>query len=319
MPHELTLTAGKTEMAYVGAAPWHGLGQTLTAGADIDTWKREAGMDWAIARAPVMYPHGTMPDKHVLFRNDTHAALSVVSRGYKIVQPGDVLEFFRDLTGAAGFQLETAGTMYGGRQFWALARVAEATIVGADAVRTYLMLATACDGSMATVGKMVNERVVCRNTLSIALGEKSATVKVRHNTVFNAEAVKRDLGVAHEAHAAFVDAARALAKVKLETSTVEAQVAKMLLDARAVTGANAADNVQKAPGFLKIMGLFGGSAMGGGLAGARGTAWGMVNAVTEYVDHHSRAQTLDGRLNSAWFGDGDRLKTVALNNALALV
>ncbi len=58
--------------------------------------------------------------------------------------------------------------------------------------------------------------------------------------------------------------------------------------------------------------------MGGTLAGAEGGAWGVVNAVTEFVDHHARASTDSHRLASAWFGRGDNLKTVAFEKALAI-
>ena len=75
-------------MAYRGATPWHGLGQSLEAGADLQTWERAAGMDWEVMRAPVQYAAGNglqaMDDRHVLYRSDNSAPLGVVSDGYKI-------------------------------------------------------------------------------------------------------------------------------------------------------------------------------------------------------------------------------------------
>ena len=69
----------------------------------------------------------TFPEQKVLYRSDTKAALSVVSQRYQVVQPRDVLEFYRDLTKVSGYELETAGVMKGGRKFWALARTGQTT------------------------------------------------------------------------------------------------------------------------------------------------------------------------------------------------
>lgn len=99
MAHELTERAGgMTEMAYVGDTPWHGLGQTLKAGAKIEDWLTAAGMDWTIRRAPVHYHADRAAtdmrkwdDKQVLLRSDTGAPLGIVSPDYNIVQPYEVL------------------------------------------------------------------------------------------------------------------------------------------------------------------------------------------------------------------------------------
>ena len=103
MAHELFMNEnGQASMAYVGKTPWHGLGQQLTEDSPIDVWAHQAGMDYFIEEAPVEYTvnaqHKTYTGKKVLFRNDTGVALSVVSDRYKVVQPLDVLEFFRNLT-----------------------------------------------------------------------------------------------------------------------------------------------------------------------------------------------------------------------------
>lgn len=93
-------------MAYVGEKPWHGLGNRLPADQSIDTWKKNAGMDWSIEDAEVRFITGqngigtisAFPEQKVLYRSDTKAPLSVVSNRFKVVQPGEILEFYRDLT-----------------------------------------------------------------------------------------------------------------------------------------------------------------------------------------------------------------------------
>ncbi len=147
------------QMAYVGAEPWHGLGNRLPAKQPIEVWAKSAGMDWTIQESPVRFMAdsigslGTIhsfEDQKVLYRSDTKEALSVVSQRYQVVQPKEVLEFYRDLTDVSGYQLETAGVLKGGKKFWALAKTGQSTALkGNDQVRGYLLLATSCDGIKA--------------------------------------------------------------------------------------------------------------------------------------------------------------------------
>lgn len=314
---------GFAELAYVGETPWHGLGQELVAGAGIETWKKAAGMDWQIQRSVVRYTtHEAdatlleLPEQHVLFRSDTKAPLSVVSSKYRIVQPGEVLEFFRDLTDANGYTLTTAGTLFGGRQFWALAAIGEdAVVVGDDKIGGYLLLSSSCDGTLATTARFTTVRVVCNNTLSMALrGAAKREVVVRHTSRFDAESVKQQLGLARDRFGEFLKAARRLAQVPVSVEHAEQFVNELLVDSRAAVG----DDVRQSKQFQKIMDLFRGRAIGAEQHDATGNAWALVNSVTEFVDHHTRAKTDSHRLASAWFGRGDRLKTAALERALAL-
>lgn len=166
-------------MAYTGMPPWHGLGNRLGPQQPIEVWKRQAGMNWKIEEAEVRYVAGNQhlgvfhafPDNKVLYRSDTRMPLSVVSKRFQVVQPGQILEFYRDLTAGSGFELEAAGVLREGRKFWALARTGQSiTLKGHDKVDGYLLLATACDGTLATTAQFTSVRVICNNTLSIALG-----------------------------------------------------------------------------------------------------------------------------------------------------
>ncbi len=98
-----------------------------------------------------------------------------------------MLEFYRDLTDYASYELETAGVLKGGgRKFWALARSGwRSALKGQDQVNAYLLLATSCDGSLATVATPTSVRVVCNNTLTIAVDGISQGVKVSHSTEFD--------------------------------------------------------------------------------------------------------------------------------------
>ena len=319
MSHELTQRAnGMAEMAYVGETPWHGLGQELQEGASIEQWIASAGMDWKINRSRVRY--GDAPnqrifdDAHVLFRSDTKDPLGVVSPKYKIVQPREVIEFFRDVAETAGARLETAGTLFGGKKFWALARLgAFDSIKGNDMIGQYLLLASSCDGSTATEARETAVRVVCNNTISVALSGKSKhSIKISHRSTFDAAEVKRQLADTQGHFNAFLTAARALAATAVSKAKAEDFIANLLKDS------TTRDDVKETPAFQSILALFNGQQIGIDLPNVDGSAWGLVNAVTEYVDHKARAKTPAHRVASAWFGRGDDLKTKALEAALAL-
>lgn len=150
-------------MAYTGATPWHGLGNQLDGNQPLETWAVKAGMNFRIIETPVRYAVGASDDlditvpfveQKVLYRSDTKVALSVVSKRYQVVQPREILEFYRDLTTGVGYELVTAGILRGGRRMWALARTGHSTsLKGKDTVDGYLLLATACDGSLATTAQ----------------------------------------------------------------------------------------------------------------------------------------------------------------------
>ena len=320
MAHELTITNGAAEMAYIGEKPWHGLGQELAQGASLDQWRVAAGMNWKVDSHPVTYMHGdvikTHPTQRVLLRSDNGNALGVVSNKYKEVQPEQIMEFFRDLTEQQGYTMETAGTMFGGSKFWALASIGQTEAVGTgDDIGGYILLSTACDGTMATQARFTTVRVVCNNTLSMALNAHSQrSAFIRHSSHFDAKTVKTNLGIANDEFHRFMEAATALTRVEMSIEDGMTFAEKLLRDTKIVTH----EDITKAPAFSNIIQLFSGDGRGSKLASSEGTAWGMVNAVTEYVDHFQKASSNSLRMQSAWFGRGDKLKTAAFQQALAL-
>lgn len=324
MSHELSIRAnGTVEMAYVGDKPWHGKGNKLEAGLSIEQWVAAAGMDWTIERAPVQYRiehegnriYVKVPNRDVLYRSDTKAALGVVSDGYNPVQPLTVLEFFRDLTTALDYELETAGCLFGGAKIWAAAKTPDSDWVAdrRDTMQRYLMLATACDGSMATRAKNTAIRPVCNNTVTAAVNGAGAECKVSHRMVFDEKAVKAELGISTQSFAEMMDQMRTFAATPFTRACAE-QATRILFPTTKKDKANPGATVDPLTTFQgqEIMSLFGGKAKGSQFAGVMGTAYGYLNAVTEFVDHKARAHSDDNRMESAWFGRGDDLKSLAI-------
>ena len=336
------------QMAYVGDTPWHGLGNHLTQQQPIEVWAQQAGMDWRIESSDVSYmakndrgQNIIMPyeEQRVLYRSDTHAPLSVVSQRYQEVQPIEILEFYRDLTEQSGFELETAGVLKGGKKFWALARTGQSTALkGKDVSNGYILLATACDGTLATTAQFTNIRVVCNNTLAIALRGQSSSagvVKVPHSTKFDADKVKQQLGISVRAWDEHMYEMKQLTQRKVTQGEAAAffdavfnntsmsiadQEENIIQFYRNVANPNPAKEKSEPNGraMSKAMNMFNGQGRGAELSSAKDTAYGLLCSITEFADHERRAMSTDHRLDSAWFGAGAALKQRGLDQALRL-
>lgn len=336
MAHEIDTSNNRSNIAYIGDTPWHGLGQRLTSGQPIEVWRKEAGLDFTVERAVAEYHNGGVlhkfPERHVLFRSDTGVPLSVVSDQYKIVQPGEVLEFFRSITATGGFELETAGSLAGGKKVWALARVNDgANIIGQDTVRPYLLFATSFDGGLSTTAKFTAIRVVCNNTLTMSAGngdrfssgqrEADITdgavvqcVRISHDKRYDADEVRAQLGIAITAWDQFLIQSRLLAEKELDPTLADEMTYDLIEPSVSTRPGMPAPDIRMSRGYQTIMKLYSGAAIGANLTEGP-SAWAWLNSVTEYVDWH-RGRTRDSGMNSAWFGEGAKIKDRALEMAI---
>lgn len=324
MSDEIDMSNGRSNMAYVGDKPWHDLGHPLKKGATIEEWKETAGFNWDVLKTPVC---GTaddgaeikVPNRQIMYRSDTKAPLSVMSSNFRITQPSEVLEFFRDLADTAGFQLDTAGMLRGGATYWALARMDDSFDVGGgDDMLPYLLLATSCDGTMSNTAMFTAVRVVCWNTIQMALGSANeSTIRIPHSTTFNPDRVKAEMGLATGQWDTFKKSAVDLSKRKVS----QEETIKFFLDTMypgiEFDPADPAAIVKRKT-IAQLCGIFEGG-VGQGTATTEGTAWGLLNAVTRWTDHECNSADNDNRMQSAWFGAKARVKTRAMTNALTLL
>lgn len=302
-------------MAYVGKTPWHGLGQALTEGQPIEVWAEEAGFTHSILRSPVTFnvngESQAFPNRDVLFHSETGEPLGLVSNRYKVVQPAEVLEFYRDLVDASGdFQLETAGVLDAGQRYWALARYKEEISLAGDIVNPYLLLATSCDGTMATTAQLTSVRVVCNNTLQLSVSDKSAqTIKVPHSTSFDEAAIKSELEVGGAVAAAQAEFEELVNQSIDDRTTID-------VFAELTVKRDKVGNVTNEKEFKRLTRELWTSlrtAPGANLESARGTGWGVLNAVTHFVDHKAFAHSDNNRFKSGQMGTGAQLKQRAFD------
>lgn len=334
MAHELDFSLGRAAIAFQGAVPWHGFGETIQPDDTLETIQHKAGIDYRVLRGATHFERkfvGTDGSEHssldaikgsvTLYRSDTGAPLSIVTDRYQVVQPHDVIEFYRDLVERYGYQIEVAGALKGGRKIWALANTKNATVLrGGDAIKGYLLLATSYDGSMSTQARFTSVRVVCNNTLTIAT-EGRPDVTVPHSTKFDADKVKLDLKIG-DAWANFEKSAQAMTqRVVGRDETVEFLMdiyfglagKEQIAEFHSVEGNDA--RVKKVMDRLTNS-LF--NSPGAHLASARNTLWGVLQAVTHDIDHTAPARTQENRLNKAWFGPGEAMKQRAFAKAVAM-
>ena len=163
------MSANVETMFYVRQRPWHGLGtevQEAPTSADALIY---AGLDWEVLQKNVYAEDGSLiPGYRVNTRSTDNAALGIVSDRYKVVQNEDAFQFTDDLLGA-GVSYETAGSLQGGRKVWLLARMPHRYIIAGDEIAPYLVVKNSHDGSSGIKVAMTPIRVVCQNTLNLAL------------------------------------------------------------------------------------------------------------------------------------------------------
>ncbi len=324
MAHEIQTNAltGLAEIAYTGDKPWHGLGQELQQGATIEDWIVAAGMAWEVNGTPVRYAADaeaklkTFTGQQVLYRSDTGTPLSIVSDDFKVVQPAEVLEFFRDLVQIYDMKLSVAGCLFGGKRFWATAETGRAAeILPGDEVRGQLVLMTGVDGTLATSAKFVSTRVVCNNTLRLAIGEKGGREARRtHRQTFDAREVKIDLGLLNGAWDKYIQDMKKLANTKMHDDAAAA----FFKDLVKTPKDEKFDNGMSRGTIKAVDELMHRLRNGLGADSGRGTAWNVLNAVTEKYTHGTARRDSDRQFVNSIYGTDANMKDKAVDMLLAL-
>lgn len=296
---------------------WHGLGELMLPGATVEKWQQSSGMMYEVQRRLMHYylksdkaNMRSVENKIALIRSDNGDCLGVVSDSYKVVQPKEVLEFFRDWADQGGLTIESAGVLFGGKRYFATAKLAEGVDLGGkhkDKVVPYALLSTSADGSLATECRWTTVRVVCNNTLQMARNS-AACHRTTHRSKFQPNEARKSVEAANAEFGAFMEMARDLAMIKVNAERAQDLTLRLFR-----AGKKDDDAIRASAGYNRVLGLFGGDGKGSLLDTAFETGWGWLNAVTEYADQHIRSQSEENRIASALWGQGDDLKQKALD------
>ena len=323
MPAEITETKGKAEMMYVGRTPWHGLGTQLDGPPTAAEAIAAASLDWTVEMVPVYLDGGIeIPGKRAAVRTDTGLVMNVMSDRYTPLQNVDAFAFFDAVVGAGEAIYHTAGSLQGGRKVWALARLpGDLKVTNRDVLEKYVLLANSHDSSLAVTMQLTAVRVVCSNTMAVALGSGKKFRAIHTPGVINKAVEAREfLGLTEAYFENLMAGINRMAETKVDDPQLDDLVFKIFgLDE---TKAMADQHFLTRHAAETVKDLFH-TGIGQDMKGVKGTAWAAYNAVTEYVDHVrpqgvrlDTARSTEGdlgskRLTSAWFGDGAKLKQTA--------
>ncbi len=323
MSHEIETTAWTNEK------PWHGLGAEVAPNLTADQMLKAAKLNWTISKRPMHYsataptdkPNTEVPGFFALTRDSDASVLDVVGRQYEPTQNAEAFHFFKEFVEAGKATMETAGSLKGGRMIWGLANLNNAfTLNKTDKVKSYLLVASPHEQGKSLKIMFTSVRVVCNNTLTAALtsSQKKAEpmFRMNHRRKFDEDTInlaKETLGLAAEHFESFAEQALKLSKKKVHPSAVNDYFATLLQPELVNAPADKVLKEANKTFSYALQALE--HAPGAQLASAKGTAWGLLNAIT-YTTDHLLGKTADARLNKAWFGKNSQLKQDALNLAL---
>ncbi|MGE9943119.1 DUF932 domain-containing protein [Bariatricus sp. SGI.161] len=200
------MSANVESMFWVRKVPWHGLGKGVKQAPNSAEALSLAGLDWKVVQEPIITATGDLVEGYKANVRDTdHRVLGVVTDRYKIVQNTDAFSFTDALLGE-GVRYETAGSLQEGKKVWLLARLPHEYIIAGEHISPYLLFFNSHDGSGAVKVCITPIRVVCNNTLNLALatakrswsmvhtGDINGKLEEAKNTLFMAEKYMDSLG-----------------------------------------------------------------------------------------------------------------------------
>lgn len=348
MAHMISKVGGKANLVYTGLTPWHGLGTRISRPMTWEEAYKLASLDWTVSLEPSGYMNKVgkfvpatvisgvdqgipriVTEKFHVIRSDNGEIIGTVGKGYKPVQNRDCFSILNAVVKEQLATIEVAGALKQGQIIWVLAKLpGYIRVKGDDTVDKFLLLANGHDGLMKFTMQLTPTRVVCNNTLNVALREATARFTARHTGEIGMKisAIRDTLGIVNEwFEKDFAAMAQKLVAKQVTTLTLDKFLddlgyPKPLAKGFITGGYQPVDTGAR----TDIIQLFEHGA-GNNMPGVARTAWALLNGVTEYVDHH-RATRIQGgstssqeaRLSSAWFQHGRDIKVKALELALAI-
>jgi phage/plasmid-like protein (TIGR03299 family) len=324
------------EMFWVGEPPWHGLGRELARPASLDEALAAGGLDWDVALVPLRTAdagESRVATRRAVVRTDLpqcdeRRVLGVVHHGFRPLQNREGAALFHRLFDLDEQRYHTGGYLRNGEVVWLLARLPDVIAVSDDdPVETYLLYSNSHDGSQAIDIRLTTVRVVCRNTLSLALQADSGRAFRRAHRA-SAQVLEQEAKALFQETRGRIEATQALfrllASKPCDDGAFRRFVQALLPDPVPPAGmqqgsprATAYDQrlatVTEHRAALERIRRDG--LVTRGLAADPPTWWGAVNVVTGWVDHD---QPIEGdRYAHTLFGSGDRIKRAALELAYA--
>lgn len=303
-------------MAYAGQTPWHGLGVNVSDDLSPNEMMVAAGLDWSVSKRPLFVQTedgqgASSKDYYAIVRDSDDTILSPCGSRYLPTQNSQVFEFFDRFVKAGNMKMSTAGSLKDGRQVWALADIAQGfTLPGGDEVNGHLLISHPHTWGKSLTVMFTPIRVVCNNTLTMALGQQGDRFSMSHVREFTHDVQQEAmtaLGLAAAQMKQFEEAATILSKISYDEAQLNQYITR-LFQPNKITEDRAE--------LMKVSNLVHNcihEQPGANLS--EGTWWSALNAVTYYVDHKA-GRDRSSSLSSAWFGPRAATKRKALNLAM---
>lgn len=325
MAHELWIDteSGSASMFYVDEVPWHGLGTRLDNPATSIEAIKAANLDWHVSKELLYVQQGQshvpLQDRYAVMRpphgcEEEAVVLGVVGKEYTPLQNCEAFAFFDHIVGKGAAVYHTAGALGQGERVWILAKLPNTIrVIGDDVTDKYLLLANSHDGSSAVQVKFTPIRVVCNNTLTLAL-QQGDTIRIPHtkDVRIMLRRAEETLGIINRRYNDISSVFKAMALHKLDTERVHKYMALVFPAPR---DQNDEYGFKRAISNRLFAEMLFDQGAGNRMQGVKGTLWAAFNGVTELIDHRQTKQTDDKRLNSIWFGDGYLVKARAFRVA----
>jgi len=323
MAHNLLIQNGQASMFYINEVPWHGLGTRLNKPATAQEAIQAAQLDWLVIKLPVSAgsKHIPVPDKFAVVRKTgnlvqkSDPVLGVVGKDYTPLQNRDAFRFFDPIVGQDAAIYHTAGALGQGERVWILAKLpGHIRVVGDDIMEKYLLLSNSHDGKSSVQIKFTPVRVVCQNTLTIALSDGQA-YRVVHNADVRSklESTHEMLGLINKRFEEMEEKFQAMSRVKMDSNRLSEYMATVYPELKEP------ENMELVQRDRSWSEFFFDKGRGNRLPGVAGSLWAAFNGVTEWVDHRKSRQNENQRLVSSWFGGSYQTKARAFTVAQDLM
>lgn len=310
MAHELEIVNGEAQMAYVGNVPWHGLGTKVDENLTPAEFQTVAGLDWNVVPVPAYadYNGQRIESGHqMLIRDIDSKPLTMITGDWNPVQNSEAFEFFNEFCEAGSMKMDTAGSLKGGQWVWALAKTTETfEVFGGDEVQSYLLFSNPHIYGRSIDIQFTPTRVVCNNTLNVALNESSNRVRMNHRRVFDADEAKMMLGIAHDKMENFKTMVQFMGTKSYKDEILMEYFDEIFPSHSKKEDAESSANAKRAFEVIETQ---------PGAEYAKGTWWQAFNAVTYLVDHEI-GRSAESRLTSNWYGLNKSKKMKALEKAV---
>jgi len=320
MSHNLLIKNGQASMFYINEVPWHGLGTRLDKPATAKEAIEAANLNWPVVKLPLFAGSKRIPvpDKYAIVRKTSNIVtqsdpvLGVVGKDYTPLQNSEAFQFFDPIVGENAAIYHTAGALGDGERVWILAKLpGYIRVVGDDISEKYVLLAISHDGKSSIQIKFTPVRVVCQNTLTLALGDGSCWKVAHHANVHQKlRQAHLMLGLINTKFDGLEDSFQLMSRIKMDSNRLADYLATVYPE---IKEPEKMDLVQRDRSWSEF---FFDQGKGNRLAGVSGSLWAAFNGCTEWLDHRKLRQNENQRLMSSWFGDVAKIKSRAYSIAI---